>query len=258
MRYTIYTRDDDFSRELASKFNEVLTDEFHDTRDDDSPQIVLCIGGDGTILRAIHQYESQLDKLCFVGIHTGTLGFFTDYTKEDFREFLHDLHHNKPVIQSYPLIEAIVDDEQTYRALNEIRLGSFTTTVYYDISIDGEYFETVCSAGICVSTEAGSTAANRAVGGAVVDDGLNILELTQIMPVSHINQHSMTSPYILKQERVIEITGESLDHSLLCYDHKETKRLKQAKKVVIKLSDQKVLFARFRPYSYLERLKNLF
>lgn len=258
MRFSVYTRDDDFSRELAVKLNRIMIDEFHDKFDDESPQIVVCIGGDGTILRAIHQYEDQLDQLVFVGIHTGTLGFFTDYTKDNLCEFIRDLHERKPVIESYPLIEAIVDDKVSYRALNEIRLGSFTTTVYYDIYIDGEYFETVCSAGICVSTQAGSTAANRSVGGAVVDDGLNIMELTQIMPVSHINQHSMVSPYILKRDRVIEIRGQSLEHSLLCYDHLETKRLKNVQKVVIHLSNKRVQFARFRPYSYLKRLKNLF
>lgn len=258
MRFSIYCRDDEYSRNLGQKIRTILEDNFNDTYDWDHPQLVCCVGGDGTILRAIHHYEDQLDSLCFVGIHTGTLGFFTDYTNSELEQFIEDLHRNEAKIQSYSLIEAELDNGKKYHALNEIRLGSFINTVQYEIYVDSEYFETICSAGICVSTQAGSTAANRSLGGAVIDDDLKVMELAQIMPVSHINQHSLTAPYVLKQERVITVMGRSLKNSVLCYDHLETRRLEQVSKVTIRLSDQRVNFIRFHPYSYLKRLKNLF
>lgn len=260
IRFSLFTRDDSFSKQIALDLRNTLIEQFHDVYCEDSPSIVICIGGDGTLLRAIHAYEDQLDKISFVGIHTGTLGFFTDYTKNDLEQFVYDLHQNELKIESYPLIEAVLDDDETqvYSALNEIRIGCFTTTVVYDIYIDNEYFESVCSSGVSVSTQAGSTGANRALNGAIVDNGLEIMELTQIMPVSHINQHSMTSPYILKRDRVIDFYGKSLEHSNFCYDHLETGKLKGVKKVTVRLSKRKVNFARFRPYSYLTRLKNLF
>lgn len=43
--------------------------------DDNNPDIVCVIGGDGTFLSAIHKYIHRLDKTIFTGIHTGTLGF---------------------------------------------------------------------------------------------------------------------------------------------------------------------------------------
>ena len=43
------------------------------------PDIVISIGGDGMLLSAFHMYEKQLDKVRFVGVHTGHLGFYTDY-----------------------------------------------------------------------------------------------------------------------------------------------------------------------------------
>ncbi len=258
MRFTIYCRDDSFSHDLATRLSHTLIEEYGEERDDEHPELVVCIGGDGTILRAIHHYRPLLSSLLFCAIHTGTLGFFTDYTKEEIEEFLHDVHTRKPRIESYPLIEAILETGQVYWALNEIRIGSFTSTVHYDIFVDGEYFETVSSCGICVSTQAGSTGANRALNGAVVESGLNILELTQIMPVSHINQHSLISPCIFNKERELLFSGPSLHHSVLCYDHLETNHLKNCSWVKVRLSNQVVRFARFRPYSYLKRLKNLF
>lgn len=260
VRFSLYTRNDSFSKKLAKDIRQILCEDYNDIYCEESPNIVICIGGDGTLLRAIHTYEKQLENIAFVGIHTGTLGFFTDYTKNDIQEFVHDLHQHELKIESYPLIEAVIDDDESevYSALNEIRIGSFTTTVVYDIFIDNEFFESVCSSGVSVSTQAGSTGANRALNGAIVDNGLEVMELTQIMPVSHINQHSMTSPYILKRDRVIDFYGKSLEHSVLCYDHLETGKLVGVKKVSVRLSDRKVHFARFRPYTYLTRLKNLF
>ena len=43
------------------------------------PDIVISIGGDGMLLSAFHKYEHQLDRVRFVGVHTGHLGFYTDY-----------------------------------------------------------------------------------------------------------------------------------------------------------------------------------
>ena len=40
-----------------------------------NPDIVVSIGGDGMLLSAFHKYENQLDKVRFVGVHTGHLGF---------------------------------------------------------------------------------------------------------------------------------------------------------------------------------------
>ncbi len=258
MKYSFFTRDDDYSRNLKIRICDQLQQLDGFALNEDDPELVICIGGDGTLLRAIHHYQSQLDHILFTAIHTGTLGFFTDYTKNEVDEFLHDLQHEPIQIDNCELLEAQTDDGQIYYAMNEVRIGSFTTTVCYDIFIDDEYLETTRSCGICISTQAGSTAANRALGGAVVDDDLKILELTQIMPVSHINQHSLTSPYILKQERVIDIKGKSLENSVLCYDHLETGKLIGIENVKIRLSDKKVRMARFRPYSYLKRLKNLY
>lgn len=258
MRFCVFCRDDAFSRELGDKVSGILVNQYHEVYDEQKPQMVICIGGDGTILRAIQKYLNRLSFISFCAIHTGTLGFFTDYTKDELDRFLHDLYTTRPVIESCRLIEAELDTGDVYYALNEIRIGSFTSTVHYDLEVDGEFFESVCSSGICICTQAGSTGASRALNGAVVESGLEILELTQIMPVSHRNHHSLTSPCIFSSNREIEVSGNSLEHSILCYDHLETDLLKGVETIRIRLSDKKVRFARLRPYSYLERLKNLY
>ena len=54
-----------------------------------NPDLVISIGGDGTILEAVHQYLNV--DCCFVGIHTGTLGFYTDYQIDEVDQFIKDV-----------------------------------------------------------------------------------------------------------------------------------------------------------------------
>lgn len=258
MIFSIYCRLDTVSSELSVKINQTLIETYNWHRDDDNPQLVICIGGDGTLLRAIHTYMYQLDQTLFVAIHTGTLGFFTDYTQHELDVFLDDLANKPFQIESYPLLQCDDERGRTFYALNEFMIGCFSRTAKFNVYVDNEYFETVIGSGLCVSSQPGSTGANRALGGAVIEDGLNVMELCQIMPVSHKAQHSMVSPYILRQDRVLTVQGDSLMDCILSYDHLDERDMREIKYLKIRYSDRAVHFARFRPYSYLKRLKNLY
>ena len=94
MKFAIVERGDAYSKELADYIKERCQQEgwqYHKS----NPDLIISIGGDGTMLRSIHEYLDQLDSVCFVGIHTGTLGFLTDYTKQEIHLFLHGLFNKK-------------------------------------------------------------------------------------------------------------------------------------------------------------------
>ena len=63
---------------LMDEAKEYLTD-FGLIFDEEEPDIVLSIGGDGTLLHAFHKYKHRLQDTAFVGIHTGHLGFYADW-----------------------------------------------------------------------------------------------------------------------------------------------------------------------------------
>ena len=48
-------------------------------RDDHEPELVISVGGDGTLLSAFHHYSHCLNDVRFLGVHTGHLGFYTDW-----------------------------------------------------------------------------------------------------------------------------------------------------------------------------------
>lgn len=257
MKYTIVLREDKYSANVGKQIRQRLN--FNGwIFDEKYPDLVICVGGDGTMLRAIHMYMEQLDTLQFVGIHTGTLGFFTDYTYGELENFLNDVIKNEPVIESFPLLEIqLPETKQSFYSFNEIRIDGMGKTIHLMIYIDGEFFESTAGSGICISTQCGSTGANRALSGAVVDSGLQILQLCEIMPISHHNHSTLRNPYIMRVDRKIDIKITSSNPVYAIYDHL-SRELKNITQIHIEASAKKVRFARYRTYSYLTRLRNLY
>jgi NAD+ kinase len=257
MRFNIVERGDDNSKAVAADLKKRL-EEIGWIYDDDNFLMLFSIGGDGTLLRSIHMYIDKLDKIQFLAIHTGTLGFFTDYTQNELDQLVKDLQINPYKIDTYPLLEMQLPqvNEKLY-ALNEVRIESLSKTLVLDIYIDNEFFESTRGSGICVSTQMGSTGVNRALKGAVIDPGLHVLELCEIMPISHKGHHSLKNPYIMQESRKVIVKGDTLSYGHVCYDHLE-RNLDSISEIHISTSNKKVRFARYRTYSYLKRLKNLY
>ncbi len=224
--------------------------------DKKQPDLVICVGGDGTLLYAVHKYLEQLDHVQFVAIHTGTLGFFTDYTEEELELCISDILHQKPR-QFCSYLLHIKADEQEYYALNEMRIESVQQTQVMDVYVDGEFFETCRGSGVCLSTQAGATAYSRGLGGAVIDSGLSVMQMTEIIAIQHSKHRSLGSPYILKDDRKVVFESDDFSKAVLCFDHLSAS-LKHVKRIECTMSDRCVRFARYREYSYLRRLKNLY
>lgn len=222
------------------------------------PELVICVGGDGTLLYGVHQFINGINDVHFIGIHTGTLGFFTDYTEEQLNDFIYDLLHKQPVTFESKLLKITLDNvEEPFYALNEMRIENVIRSQCVDIYIDDEFFETCRGSGICLSTQAGSTAYNRSLNGAVIDSGLSLLQLAEITPIQHSKHRSLANPYVMMDNRVIKICASTFDDALLCYDHLNFP-LNKTKYIICEMSNLKVKFARYKEYSYLKRLKNLY
>lgn len=80
------------SRRVASKLFATFKEDKRFYLSKKDPDIVISIGGDGMLLSAFHMYEKNLDKVRFVGIHTGHLGFYTDYRDFEVEKLIENLH----------------------------------------------------------------------------------------------------------------------------------------------------------------------
>lgn len=257
MKYAIVCKTDAKSMHLKEKIRFSLQQNGW-AYDEENPKLVICVGGDGTILYAVHQYMEKINDILFLGIHSGTLGFFTDYTAEEINSCIEDITTKEPEVFSSRLLEIELDNElEKLYALNEMRVENVIKSQIMDIYIDDEFFEKCRGSGICLSTQAGSTAYNRSLKGAVIDSGLSLMQLAEITPIQHSKHKSLNNPYILSENRKVTMTSETFDTAILCYDHLHY-FLNNTNKITVRMSDQYVHFARYRKYSYLKRLKNLY
>lgn len=255
--YAIITRDDEGSFEIKRKIIAELTKHSY-VYDEDHPETVFVVGGDGTFLKAIHQYVDVLDSTKFIGIHTGTLGFMCDHPKEELDDLLKTFLEHEPKIYTYPLLEVQLDGfNETIYAFNEARIENLVNTLTLDVSINDEFFETFKGSGLCLCTQIGSTAINRSLGGAVIQHGLPLLELSEIMGVHHWKHRSLRSSMILREDAIIHIKPQSFANTMLCYDHLAM-TLDGCTAITLKNSNRQVRIARYKKYSYLTRLKNVF
>ncbi len=257
-RFKVVTRQDEMSEKIASYIikqlvqNELIVDM-------DTPELIISIGGDGTFLYSVHTHLDILDDVCFMGIHTGTLGFFTQYTMQELDECIADILYKKPSIYSSSLIEVEIEGKTTEKvyAVNEARIENVVKTQIMTVHINKEELEVFRGTGLCISTQYGSTAYNRSINGAVVQRGLEVLQLTEIAGIHHRAYRSLNSPIILRSDAEIELESKSFEDAMLGYDHK-IKSISEAKKITCKLSDKKVHVARYRKDDFVKKLKNLF
>lgn len=215
-KYTILCKNDDQARHLKKKIQALLMGKMEE--DGLSPDFVISIGGDGTLLKSIHQYETQLDQVIFVGIHAGTLGFLTNYQAEDLEKAVANMLEKTPRLASRGLLEVDVNHESRYLAFNEVRLENSYMTQIVDVYIDQQFLETFRGTGICISGSAGSTAYNKSLGGAIVFPDLSLLQLSEIAGIHHNAYRSLGNSLVLSSQHEITCHVEGNAHTILGVD----------------------------------------
>lgn len=228
--------------------------------DDKNPDIVFSIGGDGTFLRAVHAYINQLDKISFIGINSGSLGFFYDFSKEEIPEIVKKIADNKFESKEAPLLKGEVffkDSKETIYALNEIRIENPFHTLISKVLIDDEELELYRGNGLMVASSLGSSAYNKSLGGALIDSDLNALELTEIATIQNNVYHSLGSSLVIKGDKIITFSGD-LVHSVVGYDHLNVNKGDGLKMVKISYSDKKVKIIFSENHSYIQKIRKSF
>ena len=235
-RYAIVSKKDDVSRHLAALIKEELKEL---TYDEEHPEIVISVGGDGTMIYSIHRYEHVLNDVSFVGIHTGTLGFFTDYLKDEYKQLVEDILTKQPEI---------------FHALNEMRIENSYRSQVIDMYVNDEHMETFRGNGLCVSTPSGSTALNKSLGGAVINPSLRLMQVTEIAGIHHNAYRSLGSPLILGEEDVVRFETDFNENAVLGIDT-DIYELKDHDVIEARLSKRVAHFCNYRHISFVKRLR---
>ncbi|WP_090925364.1 NAD kinase [Salibacterium qingdaonense] len=261
MHFAVTSRGDDVSDTLKKDITSSL-EEHGLTEDIEQPDVVISVGGDGTLLEAFHSYHERLDDTCFVGIHTGHLGFYADWQPEEVEKLVIHIAKTPFQVVEYPLLEVVVrhydsDNPDRYLALNECTVKTLEGSLVCDIDIKGEPFETFRGDGLCISTPSGSTAYNKALGGGILHPSLPSMQLTEMASINNRVYRTIGSPLILPQHHTCLLNPLNDVEMQITVDHMSMVD-RSIKSIQCRVAEENVRFARFRPFPFWKRVKESF
>jgi NAD+ kinase len=172
---------------------------------EDTPDLAVVLGGDGTMLRALKRFLGA--GIPVIGVNYGRVGFLASMAHEDMDEGLaRALAGNFEVVE-LPTLEVETGGAR-HPALNDVVAHSAVLGRMVELrwTIAGEDLGTVHCDGLICCTPSGSTAYNLSSGGPVLVWGLDAMALTFVAP------HSLSvRPLVVPRNRELEVSNLTPD-----------------------------------------------
>jgi NAD+ kinase len=171
----------------------------------DGADLLVAVGGDGTMLRAAR--HAALHGVPLLGINRGRLGFLADVSPEQMQESFEQILAGQFTKERRMLLRAEIysGDAATADglAMNDIVLKNRETgrMLEFQTIVDGQYVNTHGGDGFIAATPTGSTAYALSCGGPIVEPGMEAIVLAPICP------HTLSDrPIVISSQTTIEVT----------------------------------------------------
>lgn len=221
--------------------------------------VIIALGGDGTILRAAKQGAEQSKPV--LGINLGHLGFMSGLERAEL-DFLRCLPAGEYTLDERMMLDVEVLDtngnvREKCNALNDAVLsrGSLSQIVSMTVELEGNSRIEYRADGLIFATPTGSTAYSLSAGGPVVDSSIDCIVMTPICA------HSLLArPIIFAPDTALCASGEVTRwrRLYLTVDGQEPVELEQGERVRITRSDVKATLIRIRNEKFYDILKTKF
>lgn len=204
---------------------------------DNSFEVMLTVGGDGTFLRAV-TYVRDLD-IPILGINIGRLGFLATVQKESISEAIDLLITKKYTINERTLLTVTSNQKnddlsEINFALNEIAVSRRNTTSMITVEsyLNDEYLTSYWADGLIIATPTGSTGYSLSCGGPVITPNTKSLVLTPIAP------HNLNArPLIISENTIIKLKIIAREKQALLSLDSRTTTINSNSEITIKTAD---------------------
>lgn len=219
-------------------------------------ELVISLGGDGTLLDTVHRVGSC--EVPVAGVNIGTLGFLTACTAADVEKFASILARGEQEVVERAVLKVSMREESgvehTFMALNEVVLmrGSTGRLISLEARVNGEVLNRYRADGLIVATPTGSTAYSLAAGGPLIDEQAGVFVITPICP------HSLSDrSLVLEDNSVVEVVakGRHPDAVHFTVDGRDVLRLSSESVVRIEKASTPLQLVRLPEHSYYETLR---
>jgi NAD+ kinase len=222
---------------------------------DSSFDMMISIGGDGTILRAATLVRNS--GVPILGINAGRLGFLAMVQKEEIAVFLQLVLDKKYTISersllslsTFPTIETTEDIDF---AMNEISVSRKDTASMITIEtyLNNEFLNSYWADGLIIATPTGSTGYSMSCGGPILTPDVESFVITPIAP-HNLNARPLVIPD--KTEIRLKVTGRE-ENYLLSLDSRST-TVKNDTVLTVKKTDFNIKMVEIAEETFLKTLR---
>ena len=213
---------------------------------DDPVDLMISVGGDGTMLRASHVCGPR--NIPLIGINQGRLGFLTELTREDWQKNLQAFFQGTAEIRTEERMMLHGVHSRDGKVLNEwdvlnelvVVRGRFVRPITLSVSVNQTPIVGYVADGLIISTATGSTAYAMAVGGPI------LLPEMRNMIVIPISPHfSIDRAFVLTDEDVVSIRLDTDHEAVISPDGKQSVMILNGDLLSVSASKYAVKFVRF-------------
>ena len=223
---------------------------------DSSFDMLISIGGDGTMLRAVTLVRNSGVPL--LGINAGRLGFLANVQKENIAAFMQLVLDKKYTLSKRTLLSLTCSPEnesilELDFALNEVTVSrkDSTSMITIETYLNGEFLNSYWADGLIIATPTGTTGYSLSCGGTILTPDVKSLVITPIAP------HNLNArPLVISDETeiVLRVTGRE-DQYLVSLDSRITS-IQNESVLTIKKTPFQINMIEIQDETFLKTLRN--
>lgn len=218
--------------------------------------LMVCVGGDGTIIRVARRMVGSPVPL--VGVNMGRVGFLAELNRENWQECLEKALTKGFTLEKRLAIEYSIkrkgEDTAVGHAINDVVIsrGGLARLLDLDLVIDGQTLQYLRADGLIISTPTGATAYSSSAGGPMLQPDMRVYSIAAICPF--INK---MSPMILGEKNIFTAkVCETGAQPFITVDGQELFELQSGDSISVRAVPEAMTFARFGMSDYIGKLRS--
>ena len=228
--------------------------------DDQNFSLGIAVGGDGSFIRMVKECNFN-EKIYYLGVNTGTLGFAQEIYPNDIDLFLDKLINNDFKIEEIGVEETKLKTKEgvlEFYSLNEILVrDKALNTMKLKVYINDYLLENFVGDGILISTSFGSTAYNLSFGGSIVYSDLHTMQITPVAPLNSKSYQVLRNSVVIPENRIISLVPNHSSKNLIITVDGENRFYNDVEKIEISVQ-RKIKFLRMNDYDYTKKINEKF